>query len=168
MDLCRLFGSLSRLTWSCIEISRAYCHSTNQGLKETSITDFLLLQLHARGRPNCVVYLPKELTTGADLELIVVGPALVGMHFRLQAKQLRRDERYHDLMRANRNGYQVDVLCRPSAFFPCTYSTITIARNLRLTGHASMVLVAQLQLPKRFVPTSIQVYSGVLFSRLIS
>lgn len=116
---CRLFHCLSSTVWDAIERSYSYYNPNYDGVLEPSITDFLLSVIHKNARAQCVVYVPQELVTGADLDLIVMGQGVKGAHFRMQAKKLKRDEKYKGLNHHDRNNnYQVDVLCGARGFHP--------------------------------------------------
>jgi hypothetical protein len=123
--LCKLFESFSADTWSAIGDSSQYYGENAVGLKETSITDGLLLRLHRHGRQNrdCVVSVPSEIRTGADLELIVVSGRM-GAHFRMQAKRLRwQTRKYHGLAHSRIDPagvvqFQMDTLCQTKGYMP--------------------------------------------------
>lgn len=123
MSLCALFKWLSQEMWHAIMRSRRYTHPRSDGMLETSVTDFLLSRLDRCHWHDCVVYAPREIKTGADLDLILMGrhsagQPPTGMHFRMQAKKLNRRERYTTLNRRNNNGYQADLLCNAAGFYP--------------------------------------------------
>lgn len=152
-SLCKLFKRLSYHVWHAILRSRLYSHRGSDGMLETSITDGLLHILHSHWRHECVVYVPRELKTGADLDLLLMAPqsqrsptqAPKGMHFRLQAKKLNRQESYTKLNRANRhNKYQADLLCSSSGFFPLylfynCYSGLSTTERKNLVGEGCTI-----------------------------
>lgn len=116
--LCKRFAGLSNWVWHAIADSRAYYRPGATGFREVSITDFLLLQLYRHGVKygDCVVFVPSELHTGADFELVVVD-GIWATHFRIQAKRIRwQSQTYPDVGYApptNPAAFQVDTLCRP-------------------------------------------------------
>lgn len=148
MPLCALFRWLSRETWYAILRSRLYTHPQSDGILETSVTDFLLSRLDQHGWHDCVVYAPREIRTGADLDLILMGRQTTGMHFRMQAKKLNRRERYAGLNRRNSNGYQADLLCGSPGFYPLylyynSYFGIVSADRQRLSGEGCTIVSAR-------------------------
>lgn len=115
---------------------------------ETSVTDFLLSLLDKRGWHDCVVYVPREIRTGADIDLILMGRQTTGMHFRMQAKKLNRRERYTALNRRNNNGYQADLLCNSTGFYPLylfynSYFSSASPDRQRLSGEGCTIASAR-------------------------